>query len=65
MKDIREVISNSNGKQVVLINRKSDPIMWIVNVYKKILFFKKEIKSYWFNDKDEARKFALTLASQT
>jgi len=56
MKDFRQKTS-VNGKTFELINRISDPAMWIVNVYKKFLIFEKKENSYWFNDKDEAEIF--------
>jgi hypothetical protein len=59
MKDFEKVFSGSGNKKVVLINRVSDPSMWILNIYKKILFFKKKIDSYWFYDKAGAEQFAL------
>ncbi len=47
----KERIPNSSGKIIEIINRDSDPTMWILNVYKKILFFKKKILSEWFSTK--------------
>ena len=58
MSDFKKVISNSGNKEVVLVNRESDPISWIVYVYKKILFFKKRIASYWFVSRQEAEEYA-------
>ena len=47
MNNYEKVFSDSGKKKVVLINRLSDPGMWILYVYKKILFFnkKKEINN--------------------
>ncbi len=59
MKDFEEVISNSGNRKVILSNTLSDPSMWIINVYKKILFFNRKIKSFWFNSKEDAEQFAL------
>ncbi|MFZ1323376.1 MAG: hypothetical protein WAT71_17620 [Ignavibacteria bacterium] len=56
MKDFRQKAS-LNGKTIELINRISDPAMWVVNIYKKFLFFEKKENSYWFSDKDEAEIF--------
>ncbi len=59
MEDFKKVYPASGNIQLVLINRISDPVMWILNIYKKILFFKKKITSYWFTGKEEAEKFAV------
>ena len=58
MSDFKKIFSNTGNKSIVLVNRDSDPTMWILNVYKKILFFKKKIESYWFNDREDAEIFA-------
>lgn len=58
MSDFKKVFSNTGNKSVVLVNRDSDPSMWILNVYKNILFFKKKIESYWFNGREDAERFA-------
>lgn len=57
----KERIPNSSGKIIEIINRDSDPTMWILNVYKKILFFKKKILSEWFSTKEDALDFANTI----
>ncbi|MDQ3020990.1 MAG: hypothetical protein M3R36_10520 [Bacteroidota bacterium] len=59
MKDFEKVFSGSGKKFAVLINRLSDPSMWVLNIYKKFLFFKKKIGSYWFTNKADAELFAL------
>ncbi len=59
MKDFEKIFADSGNKIVVLINRVSDPSMWVLSIYKKILFFRKKIASYWFNDREGAEKFAL------
>ncbi|MBK6538629.1 MAG: hypothetical protein WBQ38_08175 [Ignavibacteria bacterium] len=59
MNTYEKVFSDSGNKKVVLINDNSDPSMWILYVYKKILFFKKKINTYWFSNKDQAELFAL------
>ena len=56
--DFKKVYSASGNVQLVLINRMSDPAMWILSIYKKILFFKKKVTSYWFTGKEEAERFA-------
>ncbi|MBP9192075.1 MAG: hypothetical protein KBF96_05950 [Ignavibacteria bacterium] len=61
MKDFEKEFSISGNRKAVLTNSRKDPAMWILNVYKKILFFNKKTGSYWFYDQDEAEKFALTL----
>jgi len=58
MEDFIKVYPASGNIQLQLIHRASDPAMWILNIYKKILFFKKKISSYWFTGKEEAEKFA-------
>lgn len=64
MKDFEKVYSDTGNKKVVLINRLSDPAMWVLSIYKRILFFKKKTGSYWFTGKDEAEKFALEYIKQ-
>ena len=59
MNTFEKVFSDSGNRKVVLINDVSDPSMWILYVYKKMLFFKKKINTYWFNSKDQAELFAL------
>ncbi|HRI86307.1 MAG TPA: hypothetical protein PK536_12750, partial [Ignavibacteria bacterium] len=56
MKDFREKFS-VNGKTVELINRYSDPAMWIVNVLKKFFIFKSVESSHWFNSRKDAEDF--------
>ncbi|MBK9331979.1 MAG: hypothetical protein IPM96_06140 [Ignavibacteria bacterium] len=56
MKDFREKFS-VNGKTVELLNRYSDPAMWIVNVIKKFLFFKSVESSHWFNSRKDAEEY--------
>ncbi|MCY7360676.1 MAG: hypothetical protein LH629_01200 [Ignavibacteria bacterium] len=63
MKDTIKTIPNSNGINIKLINRSSDPAMWIINVYKKILFFNVKKSSHWFTNEAEAIKFATGLKS--
>ena len=57
----KEVIKSASGKLVELIHRDSDPSMWIVNVYKKVIFFKKRISSKWFSDKEEALQYVKSI----
>lgn len=59
MNKFEKVISDSGNKKIVLINRLSDPGMWILYVYKKILFFNKKVNSFWFSSKEQAELFAL------
>lgn len=54
MNEIIETDKDSSGHSIEVFNLPSDPIMWVVRKYKKILFFKKMISSKWFNDKDQA-----------
>lgn len=54
----KEVIKSASGKVIEILNRDSDPTMWIVSVYKKVLFFKKKIVSEWFSSKIDALEFA-------
>lgn len=58
MKDNIKVLSDTDKGKVVLINRASDPGMWILNTYKKFLFFKIRKASHWFNSEKEALEFA-------
>lgn len=58
MKDLIKVISDTGKQTVEMVNRISDPAMWIIYVYKKFLFFKIKKSSYWFTNKEEALKFA-------
>lgn len=59
MNNFEKVFSNTGKSQVVLINRLSDPSMWVLYVYKKILFFKKKMQTYWFTNQNDAEIFAL------
>ncbi len=59
MKDFEKVYLDTASRKVVLINRISDPSMWVIYVYKKILFLKKKIESYWFTNQKDAEIFAL------
>ena len=59
MNNFEKVFSDTGNKKVVLINRLSDPSMWVLYVYKKILFFKKKIQTYWFTSQEDAEVFAL------
>ena len=59
MYNFEKVFSDSGSRKVVLINRISDPSMWIIYVYKKILFFKKKMQTYWFTNQEDAEEFAL------
>ncbi len=59
MNNFEKVFSNTGSKKVVLINRLSDPSMWVLYVYKKILFFKKKMQTYWFTNQEDAEVFAL------
>ncbi|HMS64194.1 MAG TPA: hypothetical protein PKD83_02945 [Ignavibacteria bacterium] len=58
MKDLIKVISDKDNQSVELVNRLSDPGMWIVYIYKKFLFFKIKKSSHWFTNEEEALKFA-------
>ena len=58
MNNFEKVFPDSGSKKVLLINRMSDPSMWVVYIYKKILFFKKKLETYWFTNKEDAVKFA-------
>lgn len=58
MKEFSKTMAGPENTELQLINRVSDPSMWILTVYKKILFFRKKIKTYWFYGKDEAERFA-------
>ena len=57
----REKMKSASGKIIEILNRDSDPTMWIVSVYKQILFFKKKVISEWFSSKVDALEFANTI----
>ncbi len=59
MYNFEKVFSDSGSRKVVLVNRLSDPSMWVIYIYKKILFFKKKINTYWFTNQEDAEVFAL------
>lgn len=54
----KEKMKSASGKIIEVLNRDSDPTMWIVSVYKQILFFKKKVVSEWFSSKSDALEFA-------
>jgi len=56
MKDILKIILDSKNNYITLTNRLSDPLMWILTVYKKKFLFKKKVSSYWFNGESDAIK---------
>ncbi len=56
MEDSVKVLYDSGNNYITLTNRLSDPLMWILTVYKKKILFKKKITSYWFNGESEAMK---------
>lgn len=58
----RKIISNKSDKIVELINNDIDSNMWIVKVYKKILFFKKLLYSKWFNTESDALNYAKSIS---
>ncbi len=57
----KEIVSSPSGRIVEIFNSDDDPTMWIVRVYKKILFFKKQIISKWFSKKEDALDFAKSI----
>jgi len=59
MYNFEKVFSDSGSRKVVLVNRLSDPSMWVLYIYKKILFFKKKMNTYWFTNQEDAELFAL------
>ena len=59
MYNFEKVFSDSGSRKVVLVNRLTDPSMWVLYIYKKILFFKKKMKTYWFTNQEDAEVFAL------
>lgn len=56
--DTKEKLKSASGKIVEIMNSDADPTMWIVSVYKQILFFKKKVVSTWFSSKADALEFA-------
>jgi hypothetical protein len=58
MKNNVTVISNVRDCLIELIHNDSDPAMWIVRHWTKLMWFKKRISSHWFNDRQQATIFA-------
>ncbi len=56
MKDTVKVIYDSGNNYITLTNRKSDPGMWIMNVYKKNFLFRKKTGTYWYTGEADAMK---------
>lgn len=56
--DTLKVLFDSGNNYITLTNRLSDPLMWILTVYKKKFLFKKKISSYWFNGESDAMKYS-------
>lgn len=52
------IISKDREFSVELIHRDSDPGSWIVRRWRRVLWFRKQISSDWFNDKHQAISFA-------
>jgi hypothetical protein len=55
---VHEIISDTSDRYIELVNRDSDPVMWIVQLSKKLLFFKIKKRVWWFADSTQARDFA-------
>ena len=56
MTDTVKILLDSGNNYITLINRVSDPLMWILTVYKKKFLHKKKISTFWFNGEIEAMK---------
>ncbi len=56
MEDSIKVLYDSGNNYITLTNRVSDPVSWIMKVYKKKFLFKKKIASYWFTGEADAMK---------
>jgi len=56
MEDTVKVLCDSGNNYITLTNRLSDPLMWVLTVYKKKFLFRKKISSYWFNGEIDAMK---------
>jgi hypothetical protein len=54
----RTIISKSRNCFIEVLHRGSDPSIWIVRRWKRILFFKKRISSDWFINRQQAYTYA-------
>jgi hypothetical protein len=52
------VLSNDRDCYITLMHHETDPAMWAVRRWQKILWFKKRISSNWFTGKEQAKTFA-------
>lgn len=57
----RTVLSNAGHWFVELLHHDSDPGLWIIRRWKKFLWFKTHRSSVWFNDREQALAFAVTI----
>lgn len=55
------VISSDRDCRIEVTHRDSDPGMWIVRRWKNGLWFKKQVSSDWFTDREQAVAFARAL----
>ena len=64
MSDIIKSVKDKTGNTIDVFNLPSDPNMWVVRKYKRLLFLKKMITSKWFNDKDQALAYVEELQKE-
>lgn len=62
--EYRTIISNIRKCFIEILHNGSDPSVWIVRRWKKILWFKKRISSDWFINKQQAFAFASEMKRQ-
>ncbi len=59
--NVTGVVSTIPGCFIELIQRKSNPGMWIVRRSWKRFLFKKQVSSHWFIDGQQALAYAQTM----
>ena len=60
----RTIISNLRDCFIEVLHHESDPSVWIVRRWKKILWFKKRISSDWFISRQQAFAYANEIKQQ-
>jgi hypothetical protein len=56
--DETTIIENTRACHVEVTHRDSDPGTWIIRRWKKFLWFRKQVSTDWFSDKQQALAFA-------
>lgn len=62
--NMNTILSNDNGRCIELLHRAEDACIWIVRSSKKILWFRMNATTVWFQDKQQALAFAQTQAEE-